>query len=159
MIHPTDILNHYDKSNPIRAIIDLNEINNYYKYDYLKSQIKYNKMRITDKIPSENTISVVTSIIDSHVRELKKLQFPVSIGIHCTYGNNLSGFFVIIYLVEFQKMTLDEAIQTFNEARGMDFEKENYIEYLEKRFDTSKNDSSKQLRNILSTKNESMKDN
>lgn len=55
------------------------------------------------------------------------------IGVHCTHGLNRAGYVVCRYLIECRGYTPERAIKAFNQARGHNMERENYLEDLQKK--------------------------
>ena len=42
------------------------------------------------------------------------------IGVHCTHGLNRTGYFIVYYLIEQHKMSVEDAIKLFDESRKPD---------------------------------------
>lgn len=89
--------------------------------------IKYVKVKCPGQVIPDDQIvqrvaKVFNKVIYEHGRDGKKLA-----GIHCTHGLNRTGYIVCRYLVEWHNVEPSEAIKMFNDARGHDIERENYI--------------------------------
>ncbi|CAD5209741.1 unnamed protein product [Bursaphelenchus okinawaensis] len=53
------------------------------------------------------------------------------IGIHCTHGLNRTGYLVCRYMHECLGWPVDESIETFNQARGHEIERQEYVRALQ----------------------------
>jgi len=54
------------------------------------------------------------------------------VGVHCTHGLNRTGYLVCRYLHEALGWSIEDAIQKFQDARGHDIEREEYLSELRK---------------------------
>jgi atypical dual specificity phosphatase len=60
---------------------------------------------------------------------LAEVENPL-IGVICTYGTNRNGYMICRYLIERFEWTPDEAILTFNDARGYPITREQNLRRL-----------------------------
>ncbi|KAK8076694.1 Alpha/Beta hydrolase protein [Apiospora phragmitis] len=110
--------------NLIKDIIDISHDNPVYDALGLeKHGIKYHKFATVSKIPpTDDEVATFVGMVD-RVREDQKARAEVegwkeyAIGVHCHYGFNRTGYFIVCYLVDRLGMDVQEAIDTFAEAR------------------------------------------
>ncbi|GKT51628.1 mRNA-capping enzyme [Colletotrichum spaethianum] len=93
-----------------------------------KGGVRYHKYATVSKIPpKDDEVAHFISLVDKLREEQKKRaeqekwtevngQTQV-IGVHCHYGFNRTGYFIVCYLVERCGMNVSEAIDTFKAAR------------------------------------------
>ncbi|TID02137.1 mRNA-capping enzyme [Colletotrichum higginsianum] len=93
-----------------------------------KGGVRYHKYATVSKIPpKDDEVAHFISLVDK-LREQQKTRAEQEkwtevdgqtqvIGVHCHYGFNRTGYFIVCYLVERCGMTVGEAIETFKAAR------------------------------------------
>merc|ERR1712008_362417 len=89
----------------------------------LKPTAKFKKIRGIGNpqlIPADATIQEFFDVVNETLADEEN---PL-IGVVCTNGTNRGGYMICRYLIEILEWTPDEAIQTFNEARGHDITRE-----------------------------------
>ncbi|OQO14296.1 hypothetical protein B0A48_01172 [Cryoendolithus antarcticus] len=106
--------------------------------------IEYYKFPTVSKLPP--TADEVTSFINliDHLRESPRLQpagaghgaQPV-IGVHCHYGFNRTGFFIVCYLVERCGYRLQDAVEEFGQKRSPGIKHEHFVNELFVRYAVS----------------------
>lgn len=86
--------------------------------------IRYHKFPTVSKIPpTPEEVAGFIELVDRIREDQKKLaqeegwQADHVIGVHCHYGFNRTGYFVVSYLVERCGFSVQDAIETFAEAR------------------------------------------
>uniref|UniRef100_L2G766 Dual specificity phosphatase n=1 Tax=Colletotrichum fructicola (strain Nara gc5) TaxID=1213859 RepID=L2G766_COLFN len=93
-----------------------------------KGGIRYHKFATVSKVPpSEGEVAHFVALVDKLREEQKKRAEEEGweavngenqvIGVHCHYGFNRTGYFIVCYLVERCGLGVQEAIDTFAEAR------------------------------------------
>ncbi|KAK8022062.1 mRNA-capping enzyme [Apiospora rasikravindrae] len=110
--------------NLIKDIIDISHDNPVYDALGLEVHgIKYHKFATVSKIPpTDEEVATFIGLVD-RVREDQKARAKAeewneyAIGVHCHYGFNRTGYFIVCYLVDRLGMDIQEAIDTFAEAR------------------------------------------
>lgn len=132
---PADLLNHFRQNNiKLGMVVDFTNTYRYYDGKELQagSGIGYCKIKCVGKeIPNESVVSRFKFEVCKFLAEN-----PASgdvIGVHCTHGLNRAGYVVCRYLIECRGYTPEKAIEAFNQARGHDMERENYLEDLKKK--------------------------
>ena len=110
-------------SKEIYAVIDISHDTPIYSTSTLeRGGIQYHKFATVSKVPP--TTAEVTDFI-ALVERLRAELYPSeeagqprkAIAVHCHYGYNRTGFFLICYLVEKRGYTLQEAIEEFKQRR------------------------------------------
>ncbi|SPO02913.1 related to peroxisomal serine-active lipase [Cephalotrichum gorgonifer] len=86
-----------------------------------KGDIAYHKMSTVSKIPpTDDEIARFVSLVDS-IRESKRRSGQEGtrglIGVHCHYGFNRTGYFIVCYLVERCGFKVQDAMDAFAKAR------------------------------------------
>ncbi|KAI0971709.1 dual specificity phosphatase catalytic domain-containing protein [Xylaria arbuscula] len=109
----------------VKDIIDISHADPVYDPKSFGDSIKYHKFPTVSKIPP--TDAEVAGFIDlvDKVREDQKQRRSSEenwsedyvIGVHCHYGFNRTGYFVVCYLIERCGYGVQKAIETFAEAR------------------------------------------
>ncbi|KAK7936682.1 uncharacterized protein PG986_015120 [Apiospora aurea] len=110
--------------NLIKDIIDISHDNPVYDALGLENHgIKYHKFATVSKIPpTDAEVATFVAMVD-RVREDQKARAKAegweeyAIGVHCHYGFNRTGYFIVCYLVDRMGMDVQNAINTFAEAR------------------------------------------
>ncbi|KAI1367731.1 dual specificity phosphatase catalytic domain-containing protein [Xylaria arbuscula] len=109
----------------IKDIIDISHADPVYDPKSFGDSIKYHKFPTVSKIPP--TDAEVAGFIDlvDKVRDDQKQRSATEpgwsedyvVGVHCHYGFNRTGYFVVCYLVERCGYGVQKAIETFADAR------------------------------------------
>ncbi|KAI0455682.1 dual specificity phosphatase catalytic domain-containing protein [Xylaria acuta] len=111
--------------NEIKDIIDISHADPVYDPQSFGGSIKYHKFPTVSKIPpTDAEVAGFISLVDK-VREDQKQRSSSEanwsddyvIGVHCHYGFNRTGYFVVCYLIERCGYGVQKAISTFAEAR------------------------------------------
>ena len=113
----------------VEFVIDFTNTNRYYdSRDFEKRGIKYIKIECVGKqVPSQDVYKMFHMAVD------KCLQHATPqgvIAVHCTHGLNRSGFLVCNYLMNKYDYTVEQSVEIFNDARGHDIERTEYIDKL-----------------------------
>ncbi|KAH8162773.1 hypothetical protein CIB48_g5494 [Xylaria polymorpha] len=111
--------------NEIKDIIDISHADPVYDPQSFGDSIKYHKFPTVSKIPpTDAEVAGFISLVDK-VREDQKQRSSSEanwsedyvIGVHCHYGFNRTGYFVVCYLIERCGYGVQKAISTFADAR------------------------------------------
>ncbi|TVY20131.1 mRNA-capping enzyme [Lachnellula arida] len=93
-----------------------------------KGGIRYHKFPTVSKIPpTESEVASFIALIDRIREEQTK---PGYIGVHCHYGFNRTGFFIVCYLKERCGYTLPAAISEFAEKRPRGIKHAHFLDTL-----------------------------
>ncbi|KAI0603130.1 dual specificity phosphatase catalytic domain protein [Biscogniauxia sp. FL1348] len=128
----------------IKDIIDISHADPVYDPKSFGPGIKYHKFPTMSKIPPtdaevENFIQLVDRIREDQRERAAAAVNPrwpsdVVIGVHCHYGFNRTGYFVVCYLVERCGYTVQNAIKTFAEARPNGIRHSHFLDRLYVRY-------------------------
>lgn len=111
--------------NIIKDIIDISHDNPVYDPKSFGEGIKYHKFPTVSKIPPTDTeVAQFIKLVDA-IRDDQKIRASSEpdwsddhvIGVHCHYGFNRTGYFLVCYLVERCGYGVQEAIDAFATAR------------------------------------------
>ncbi|KAI0433943.1 dual specificity phosphatase catalytic domain-containing protein [Xylaria sp. FL1042] len=111
--------------NEIKDIIDISHADPVYDPKSFGDSIKYHKFPTVSKIPpTDAEVAGFINLVDK-VREDQKQRSSLEgswnedyvVGVHCHYGFNRTGYFVVCYLIERCGYGVQKAIETFAEAR------------------------------------------
>ncbi|KAI1375855.1 hypothetical protein F4677DRAFT_454746 [Hypoxylon crocopeplum] len=111
--------------NIIKDIIDISHDDPVYDPKSFGPGIKYHKFPTVSKIPPSDTeVASFIKLVD-RIREDQKERAATEpdwsdehvVGVHCHYGFNRTGYFVVCYLVERCGYDVQEAIDAFTTAR------------------------------------------
>ncbi|KAI1824892.1 dual specificity phosphatase catalytic domain-containing protein [Xylaria intraflava] len=111
--------------NEIKDIIDISHADPVYDPKSFGDSIKYHKFPTVSKIPpTDAEVTGFINLVDK-IREEQKRRLSTDssttedclIGVHCHYGFNRTGYFVVCYLIERCGYGVQKAITTFAEAR------------------------------------------
>ncbi|OTB07234.1 hypothetical protein M426DRAFT_53891 [Hypoxylon sp. CI-4A] len=109
----------------IRDIVDISHADPVYDPKSFGEGIKYHKFPTVSKIPpTDAEVANFIKLVDS-IREDQKERAATEpgwsedhvIGVHCHYGFNRTGYFVVCYLIERCGYGVQEAIDTFATSR------------------------------------------
>ena len=113
----------------VEFVIDFTNTSRYYDCrDFENRGIKYIKIECVGKqIPSRDVYTRFHNAMDTC---LQLITPQGVIAVHCTHGINRSGFLVCNYLINKYEYSAEEAVRVFNEARGHNIERTEYIDQL-----------------------------
>ncbi|CAK7267985.1 hypothetical protein SEPCBS119000_002830 [Sporothrix epigloea] len=137
----------------ITDVVDISHDNPVYDpRDLEQGGIRYHKFPTVSKIPpTDAEVELFHALIDK-LRAKKKTQqegrtehalsddHPSApqnsylIGVHCHYGFNRTGYFIVCYLVDRCNYTLPDAIKTFAEARPVGIRHSHFLDALSLRY-------------------------
>ena len=120
----------------IYCVIDIShDTPNYDTSNLEKGGIQYHKFATVSKVPP--TVTEVADFIALIERLRKELhekedagEARQAIGVHCHYGFNRTGFFLVSYLVEKRGFTLRDAIEEFKRARPPGIRHDHFLDTL-----------------------------
>jgi len=137
-----------DGLGPIVAVIDISHETPVYDMNKLESGgVAYRKFPTVSKLPpTVDEVKSFIEIVDLLRRELglddaKEISQPF-VAVHCHYGFNRTGFFIIAYLVEKLHWKLKDAIDEFAKARPPGVRHSHFVDELYARYWTHDNDRS-----------------
>lgn len=114
------------------AVIDISHDNPVYDPKGLEEGgIPYHKFPTVSKQPPQ--IDEVNMFIDL-VDKIRSEKRPGLIGVHCHYGFNRTGFFLVSYLIERLGYRVEDAIDTFQKARPPGIRHSHFIDTLHVRY-------------------------
>lgn len=122
---PLHILSKYPN---VGLIIDLsNDEGSYEKGIFLEKAVEYKRIQIGSKvIPSSTDVFEFIRITNEFlIRNTGK-----DIIVHCHYGYNRTGLMICAYLIEVSRISVQEALKRFKEARPPGIKHQNYIDKL-----------------------------
>ncbi|KAK6084633.1 dual specificity phosphatase catalytic domain protein [Seiridium cupressi] len=125
----------------VKDIIDISKDNPAYDPRGLEREgIKYHKFPTVSKIPpTDEEVATFVALVDQ-VREDQRARAQeqgwqeYAIGVHCHYGFNRTGYFIVCYLVEKCEMNVQEAINLFAIARPNGIRHSHFLDRLERRY-------------------------
>ena len=106
-------------------VIDISHDNPVYDPRSFGQHIRYHKFPTVSKIPPtdeevERFITLVDRVRDEQNARLQANSLVADdhyIGVHCHYGFNRTGYFLVCYMIERCGLGVREAIETFATAR------------------------------------------
>ncbi|KAI0539844.1 dual specificity phosphatase catalytic domain-containing protein [Xylaria digitata] len=131
--------------NEIKDIIDISHADPVYDPKSFGDSIKYHKFPTVSKIPPTDVeVAGFINLVDK-VREDQKRRSSSGanwsedyvIGVHCHYGFNRTGYFVVCYLIERCGYGVQKAIETFAEARPNGIRHSHFLDRLFVRYSGS----------------------
>ncbi len=123
----------------IYAVVDISHDAPIYDTKSLeRGGVQYHKFPTVSKVPPTVTeVRDFIALIDRLRAELES-QDPVesrkAIGVHCHYGYNRTGFFIVCYLIERRKMDVESAIEEFRRAKPPGIKHEHFVDTLYVRY-------------------------
>jgi pimeloyl-ACP methyl ester carboxylesterase/protein-tyrosine phosphatase len=128
----------------IKDVIDISKDQPVYDPRGLERRgIHYHKFPTVSKIPPEgDTVDQFIKLVDS-IREAQRERAVAEgwsdpeqcvVGVHCHYGYNRSGYFVVCYLVEKCGFALADAIEAFKTARPNGIRHSHFLDKLYMRY-------------------------
>ncbi|CAK7210698.1 hypothetical protein SCUCBS95973_000876 [Sporothrix curviconia] len=139
----------------VQDVIDISHDNPVYDpRDLEQGGIHYHKFPTVSKIPpTDSEVEVFEALVDKLRAKHKKQQEREAdeaaaatadgrapptqdylIGVHCHYGFNRTGYFIVCYLVDRCNYTLPDAIKTFAEARPVGIRHSHFLDALSLRY-------------------------
>ncbi|ESO04324.1 hypothetical protein HELRODRAFT_156994 [Helobdella robusta] len=115
-------------------IIDLTNSTNFYNVNHVKDIYDCEYLKLSCEGFSEAPTEEITSKFYAVCKEFIEQNPSKIIGVHCTHGYNRSGFLVASYLVEMDNLSLEMALNLFNDARPPGIYKQDYLDEICKRF-------------------------
>ncbi|XP_052888354.1 RNA/RNP complex-1-interacting phosphatase homolog [Anopheles moucheti] len=115
---------------PFGLIIDLTNTNRYYDpHDFTSRGVDHVKVAVPGKqTPSERIVKRFNDVVNGFLND------PNSngklIGVHCTHGLNRTGYLVCAYMILELGYNPMDAINLFNDYRGHNMERPNYLQSL-----------------------------
>ncbi|KAF2678850.1 hypothetical protein K458DRAFT_315926 [Lentithecium fluviatile CBS 122367] len=121
-------------SGKLHAVVDISHDSPVYDPKGLEEGgISYYKFpTVSKQPPTKDEVHSFIELID-RIREGKK-ETEALIGVHCHYGFNRTGFFLVSYLIEKLGYRVEDAIQTFLEARPPGIRHNHFIDELHVRY-------------------------
>ncbi|KAL7626785.1 hypothetical protein AAE478_003559 [Parahypoxylon ruwenzoriense] len=122
----------------IKDIIDISHDDPVYDPKSFGEGIKYHKFPTVSKIPPTDTeVANFIKLVDK-IREDQKIRAATEpgwsdnyvVGVHCHYGFNRTGYFVVCYLVERCGYGVQEAIDAFAKARANGIRHSHFLDRL-----------------------------
>ncbi|KAH6603557.1 hypothetical protein Trco_008332 [Trichoderma cornu-damae] len=128
----------------IKDVIDISNDQPVYDPRGLERRgIHYHKFPTVSKVPPEaDTVEQFVELVDS-IREAQRERAVAEgwpdpdqcvVGVHCHYGYNRSGYFVVCYLVERCGFALADAIEAFKTARPNGIRHSHFLDKLYMRY-------------------------
>ncbi|KAI1433959.1 dual specificity phosphatase catalytic domain-containing protein [Xylaria sp. CBS 124048] len=126
----------------IKDIIDISHADPVYDPKSFGDSIKYHKFPTVSKIPpTDAEVAGFISLVDK-IREDQRQRSSADgsktedylIGVHCHYGFNRTGYFVVCYLIERCGYGVQKAINTFAEARPNGIRHSHFLDRLYVRY-------------------------
>ena len=129
----------------IVAVVDITHESPVYDYRGLEGGgIAYRKFPTVSKFPpTEEEVKIFIEVVDALRSELlpeltaKDGEVHCLIAVHCHYGFNRTGFFIIAYMVERLGWHLKEAIKEFAEKRPPGVRHAHFVDELYARYWTT----------------------
>ncbi|XP_059139417.1 RNA/RNP complex-1-interacting phosphatase-like isoform X2 [Physella acuta] len=118
-----------NQGHKLGGIIDLTYTLKYYdKKEFVQNSIGHAKVFTKGhEVPSQDVFQRFAGAVKLFDKE------GSLVGVHCTHGVNRTGYLICRYMIEELNMEPEIAIQLFNDARGHNLERENYLEDLKQR--------------------------
>ena len=125
--------------NEIYAVVDISHDAPIYDTKSLeRGGVQYHKFPTVSKVPPTVTeVRDFIALIDRLRAETESKDLPErrkAIGVHCHYGYNRTGFFIVCYLIERQKMDVESAIEEFRRAKPPGIKHEHFVDALYVRY-------------------------
>lgn len=122
----------FEEAHPeIGAIIDISREAPPYDPKSFK-RVKYQKFPTVSKIPpSKDEVKGFIKL----VKDLRaKIGDDAIIGVHCHYGFNRTGFFIVSYLIEEKGYTVDDALAAYKKSRDPGIRHQHFVDELHMRY-------------------------
>lgn len=123
----------------IYAVVDISHDAPIYDTKSLeKGGVQYHKFPTVSKVPPTVTeVRDFIALIDRLRAEIESkdpTESTKAIGVHCHYGYNRTGFFIVCYLIERRKMDVESAIEEFRKAKPPGIKHEHFVDALYVRY-------------------------
>lgn len=122
----------------VRAIVDISHESPVYDPKGLEmGGVHYHKFPTVSKLPpTVDEVRAFIALIDTLRAQLESEESPrgAVIGVHCHYGFNRTGFFIVCYLVERLGYRLQDALEEFAEKRAPGIRHEHFVNELYVRY-------------------------
>ncbi|KAL1874380.1 hypothetical protein VTK73DRAFT_406 [Phialemonium thermophilum] len=124
--------------NTVKDIIDISHDSPVYDPRGLeKAGVRYHKLPTVSKVPpTDAEVDAFIALVDRIREEQKKRAHEEGwgenyvVGVHCHYGFNRTGYFIVCYLVERCGYGVKEAIETFAKARPNGIRHSHFLDHL-----------------------------
>ncbi|KAF7191120.1 mRNA-capping enzyme [Pseudocercospora fuligena] len=119
--------------NGVAVVVDISfDTPVYDKAGLIAGEVEYHKIPTVSKLPpnAQEVENFVTQIDGLR----KDLRPGATIGVHCHYGFNRTGFLIVCYLVERLGWKLEDAIEEFKEKRAPGIKHEHFVDELYLRY-------------------------
>lgn len=119
----------------IRAVVDISHDSPVYDPKGLEAGgIAYYKFpTVSKQPPTKEEVRTFIELIDK-IRSEKEDGDEALIGVHCHYGFNRTGFFVVSYLIDRMGYKVQDALDTFQRSRPPGIRHEHFIDELHVRY-------------------------
>ena len=116
----------------IGLIIDLTCTDRYYdKVLFERMGIQHQKLGcVGHDIPSHQIFKKFIRLVEDFL--IANSNNGKLIGVHCTHGVNRTGYLICRYMIQRQGMDRQKAIAEFNNSRGNNIDRQNYLDNLQK---------------------------
>jgi protein-tyrosine phosphatase len=127
----------------IHAVVDISHESPVYDPAELdRGGIQYNKLPMVSKIPptpdevcdfislADRLQDDISALMDSENAETMSKRTRPVVGVHCHYGFNRTGFFIVSYLIEKKGYSVQDAIDEFEDRRSPGIRHEHFIDAL-----------------------------
>ncbi|KXT02538.1 hypothetical protein AC579_417 [Pseudocercospora musae] len=120
-------------SNGVAVVVDISfDTPVYDKAGLIAGEVEYHKIPTVSKLPpNAQEVENFVSQIDGLRKDLRE---GATIGVHCHYGFNRTGFLIVCYLVERLGWKLEDAIEEFKKKRAPGIKHEHFIDELYLRY-------------------------
>lgn len=96
-----------------------------------KGGVEYHKFPTVSKIPpTQSEVHDFCSLVDRLVQERDRKGDNRSIGVHCHYGYNRTGYFIVSYLILKKGYDIQSAIDEFGQAKPPGIRHDHFIDTL-----------------------------
>ncbi|KAH6639232.1 hypothetical protein C7974DRAFT_388065 [Boeremia exigua] len=122
--------------NKISAVIDISHDNPVYDPAGLEAGgIAYFKFPTVSKQPPLRAeVRAFIALVDDVVTQMREQKRQGLVAVHCHYGFNRTGFFLVSYLVERLGWKVEAALQAFQEARPPGIRHSHFVDELHVRY-------------------------
>jgi pimeloyl-ACP methyl ester carboxylesterase/protein-tyrosine phosphatase len=118
----------------VRMVVDISHESPVYDPKGLEEGgIEYHKFPTVSKLPpTVEEVAAFIALIDALREQLRKPEEPEGalIAVHCHYGFNRTGFFLVSYMVERLGWRLQDALEEFEEKRAPGIRHEHFVNEL-----------------------------
>ncbi|KAI9158913.1 mRNA-capping enzyme [Paramyrothecium foliicola] len=132
-------------SHVIKDVIDISKDQPVYDPRGLeRANVHYHKFPTVSKVPPDNEeVEAFIKLVDSlraaqkhrAIKEQWEMPEQCLIGVHCHYGFNRTGYFIVCYLIERCGFSVKDAVETFAKARPNGIRHSHFLDRLYVRYD------------------------